>query len=177
MSGDPTRHVPLTDRGREEACLLGLELSGLAIERCVCTRFGRTRETAEIALAGRSVRIDVEPLLDDVGVGELEGRSIDDYEAWKAAHTRDEAFPGGESLDDAARRYAHGFRKLLERPPGSVLVVCHEIPLRYALNGVAGSSELDGPVHAIPNATPFLFDEDALARAAARIVELAEPAL
>jgi len=50
-----------------------------------------------------------------------------------------------------------------------VLVVCHEIPIRYALNAAAGSRELDGPVHEIPNATPFLFDEQALARAAERI--------
>jgi hypothetical protein len=54
-----------------------------------------------------------------------------------------------------------------------VLVVCHEIPLRYALNGAAGSDDLDGPVHALPNATPFVFDEDALERATARIEELA----
>src|ERR687890_630755 len=43
--------------------------------------------------------------------------------------------PGGETLDAAARRYAAGFTRLLERPEASMLVVCHEIPLRYALNG------------------------------------------
>jgi hypothetical protein len=45
--------------------------------------------------------------------------------------------------------------------------------VRYALNAAAGSDELDGPEHAIPNATPYLFDETALARAAARIDLLA----
>ena len=54
-----------------------------------------------------------------------------------------------------------------------MLVVCHEIPVRYALNAAAGSDDLDGPEHAIPNATPYLFDEDALARAAVRIRALA----
>jgi hypothetical protein len=46
-----------------------------------------------------------------------------------------------------------------------VLVVCHEIPVRYALNGASGSDSLDGPAHEIGNALPFLFDEDALERA------------
>jgi hypothetical protein len=55
-----------------------------------------------------------------------------------------------------------------------MLVVCHEIPIRYALNAAAGSDDLDGPAHAIPNAAPFLFDEDALARAADRIAALVE---
>ena len=48
----------------------------------------------------------------------------------------------------------------------------HEIPVRYALNAAAGSDELDGPEHAIPNATPYLFDDAALERAAARIEEI-----
>jgi broad specificity phosphatase PhoE len=51
----------------------------------------------------------------------------------------------------------------------AVLVVCHEIPIRYALNAAGGSDDLDGPAHAIPNATPYLFDEPALRRAAAHI--------
>ena len=92
---------------------------------------------------------------------------------WKRAHRRDERFPGGESLDDAARRYATAFRRLADRPERALLVVCHEIPVRYALNAAAGSDDLDAPAHTIPNATPYLFDEAALARAAVRITALA----
>ena len=46
-----------------------------------------------------------------------------------------------------------------------MLVVCHEIPVRYALNGAAGSDSLDGPAHEIANAVPYLFDEEGLERA------------
>ena len=137
------------------------------------TRFGRTRETAEIALGGRRVAFREEPLLDDIAVGDLEGLPIDDYRAWKRSHTRADPFPGGESLDDAALRYARAFRALAGRPEQSVLVVCHEIPVRYALNGAVGSNELDAPMHDIPNATPYLFDVPALERAAARIEQTA----
>ena len=56
---------------------------------------------------------------------------------------------------------------LLDRAERTILVVCHEIPVRYALNAAGGSDELDGPDHSIPNATPYLFDEESLARAAA----------
>jgi hypothetical protein len=61
---------------------------------------------------------------------------------------------------------------LLARPEHAMIVVCHEIPVRYALNAAAGSDDLDGPQHLIPNATPYLFDETALERAATRIGEL-----
>jgi len=175
VNGDPLRHVPLTELGREQARLLGVQLAGHPLEVCVHTRFGRTRETAELALEGRSVSFETQPLLDDVDVGDLEGKTIDDYRAWKRAHTRDDAFPDGESLNDAARRYARGFRSLLAGDWRCALVVCHEIPIRYALNAVAGSTDFDAPVHDIPNAAPFLFDEHSLRRAAEGIGELARP--
>ena len=172
INGDPSVDVPLTDEGREEARQLGIQVANVPLDLCVHTRFGRTRDTAAIALAGRDVPTVVEPLLDDIDVGDLEGRSIDDYRAWKRAHSRSDRFPGGESLDDAALRYTRGFRALLALPEECVLVVCHEIPLRYALNAAGGSDDLDGPVHELGNATPYLFDEPALERAAGRIERL-----
>jgi broad specificity phosphatase PhoE len=173
VNGDPSRPVHITEEGKEEARVLGLELANVSLDLCLHTRFGRTQETAALALAGRHVPLKVEPLFDDVDIGELEGLTLEDYRAWKQLHTRADRFPGGESLDDAARRYAQGYRKLLASDKSRVLVVCHEIPIRYALNAVAGSDSLDGPVHAIPNAAPFLFDGKALARAAERIEALA----
>lgn len=172
VNGDPTRPGPLTEAGREAARRLGAQVAGLPIELCVHTRFARTRETAELALAGREVPFLVEPLLDDVDVGNLDGEPVDAYRAWKDAHVRSDAFPGGESLDDAARRYARAFRSLLARAERVTLVVTHEIPLRYALNAAAGSDELDGPAHLIANAVPYLFDDLSLERAAGRIESL-----
>jgi broad specificity phosphatase PhoE len=178
INGDPTIPVPLTEEGRADARRFGEQLANIELDLVVHTRFGRTRETAEIALAGRDVALEVEPLLDDVKVGDLEGDSVENYRAWKRAHTRADAFPGGESLDDAARRYADAFRRLAARAEPRILVVCHEIPIRYALNAAAGSDDLDAPAHDIPNATPYLFDPAALAAAAERIeaVTAAAPA-
>ena len=166
VNGDPTRDVPLTERGEEEARQLGLEVAQIPLDACLHTRFPRTRATAEIALGEREdVPLDVEPLLDDIDIGDLEGETIDRYRAWKHAHTRADRFPGGESLDEAALRYAAAFRALLAAPASCVLVVCHEIPIRYALNAASGSDSLDGPAHEIANATPHLFDAAALERA------------
>jgi broad specificity phosphatase PhoE len=176
VNGDPAVPAPLTERGREEAALLGLQLRAVPLEACLHTRFGRTLDTARIALEGREVALLEEPLFDDVRIGDLEGLTVDDYRAWKREHTRADRFPGGESLDEAAGRYAEGFRRLLALPYTRVLVVCHEIPIRYALNAVGRSGNLDGPVHAIPNATPFLFGEQQLAEAAGEIDRLATAA-
>lgn len=173
ISGDPSVEVPLTARGEEQARRLGVQVANMPIDVCIHTRFGRTRATAALALAGRPVPLECEPLLDDIDVGDLEGSPIDEYRAWKREHTRRDRFPAGESLDEAALRYVEAYRRLLGRDERAMLVVCHEIPLRYALNGAAGSDELDGPVHELPNAALYLFDEGALERAAAQIEALA----
>jgi phosphoserine phosphatase len=173
VNGDPTLDVPLTEQGEAEARQLGAQVAHLPLDTCLHTRFPRTRLTAEAALAEREdVPLGVEPLLDDIDVGELEGETIERYREWKHAHTRSDPFPGGESLDDAALRYAAAFRKLVAGSDSCVLVVSHEIPVRYALNAAGGSDSLDGPAHEIPNASPFLFDADALAKAASRIEEI-----
>jgi broad specificity phosphatase PhoE len=173
VNGDPNVPVAITETGRAQAEQLGQQLAQIPIELCVHTRFGRTQETADEVLRGRVVPRLEEPLLDDIDVGDLEGVTLDEYRDWKRERARSDSFPGGESLDDAARRYARAYERLLERSEQALLVICHEIPVRYALNAAAGSDDLDGPAHSIPNATPYLFDEEALARAAARIRSLA----
>ena len=174
VNGDPSVDVPLTEDGREEARRLGAQVANVELDLCVHTRFPRTRETAELALEGRSVPLLVEPRLDDIDLGDLEGWPIERYREVKRELGRKRPFPGGESLDDAARHYAAAWRDLATRPERAILVVTHEIPVRYALNAAAGSDQLDGPpFHDLPNALPFLFDPDTLTRAADRIEQLA----
>lgn len=173
VNGDPRRPVPLTPKGEKEAALLGLQVEGFTFDVCMHTRFPRTRQTAGLALGKRRMPYVEEPLFDDVNIGELDGALTEEYRKWKKGRSRAERFPGGESLVESAERYAEGYRRLVESPYESVFLVCHDIPLRYVLNAVAGSHWLDGPIHDVPNATAFLFDEATLRRAALRIKELA----
>ena len=174
VNGDPSVPAALTERGRDEARLLGAQLANTGLDLCVHTRFPRTRETAELALGDRQVPVEVEPRLDDIQVGELDGEPLARYREVKRRLGRKQPFPGGESLDAAALRYAEAFDGLAGLDAERVLVVCHEIPVRYVLNAAAGAGHLDGPpFHDIANATPFAFDGRVLARAAARIRALA----
>ena len=169
VNGDPAVDVRLTPKGQSEARLLGAQLRNVPLDVCIHSRFGRTRETAEIALEGRAVPREVEPLFDDIVLGDLEGVSIDEYRAWKRRHRRSDPFPNGESLDAAAVRYGRAFTALLARPEQRILLVTHEIPVRYVLNAAEGSPDPDAPHHAIANATPYLFGEAQLAIAADRL--------
>ncbi len=175
VNGDPALDRGLSPLGARQAGHLAGQLAGLVIDLCVTSEFPRAKDTARLALGGRAdaTATVVDAGLNDVRIGELEGVSLDAYHAWKRANPPAAAFPGGESLGDAARRYADAFERLLGRPEETVLCVCHEIPVRYAVNAGAGSDELDGPIHDVANATPYVFDAAGLGRAIPRLRELA----
>jgi broad specificity phosphatase PhoE len=174
VNGDPSRDAGLSPLGMDEARKLGGQIAGIAIDICVTSEFPRARQTAQLALEGRdAIPSETDGELNDVRIGELEGRTLADYRTWKRAHTRQDPFPGGESLDDSARRYADAFERLLDRNEATILCVCHEIPVRYLVNSAAGSDNLDGPLHDVANATPYVFDADGLGRGIRRMRELA----
>jgi 2,3-bisphosphoglycerate-dependent phosphoglycerate mutase len=173
VNGDPALDRGLSEQGIEEARRLASQIAALPLDLVVVSPFPRAQQTANIALGEREVPHLVDDELADVRIGELEGASLDVYRATPAHANRKERFPGGESLDEAALRYAGAFERLLARAERRTLVVCHEMAVRYAINAAAGSDELDGPVRYVANATPYLYDEDSLGRVVARIRELA----
>ena len=169
VNGDPARDRGLSPQGVDEAKRLAGQVAAVRIDLCRVSRFDRAHQTARIALGARDLELTVDGDLDDIRVGELEGRTLEDYRAWKQRRSRDDAFPGGESLNDAARRYADAYERILQLPEEHVLCVCHEIPVRYAINAATASSDLDAPLHDVANATPYVFDAEGLERAIATI--------
>lgn len=173
VNGDPALDRGLSEQGVEEATRLAGQIAALPLDLVAVSPFPRALQTADIALTGREVPRLVDEELGDVRIGELEGESLDAYRAAPAHTNRRERFPGGESLDEAALRYAGAFERLLARDEQTTLVVCHEIPVRYLVNAAAGSGELDGPLRFVANAAPYLFDAESLRHAVERIRELA----
>jgi broad specificity phosphatase PhoE len=173
VNGDPELDRGLSEQGIEEAERLAGQLAALPIDLVAVSPFPRALQTANIALGNREVPHLVDEDLGDVRVGELEGASLAAYRETPAHSNRKERFPGGESLDEAALRYAGAVERLLAREEPRMLVVCHEIPVRYLANAAGGSGELNGPLKLVANATPYIFDEESLGRAVERIRQLA----
>ena len=173
VNGDPELDRGLSEQGIEEAERLAGQLAALPLDLVAVSPFPRALQTANIALAGRAVPHLVDDDLGDVRIGELEGESLDAYRNAPAHTDRKERFPGGESLDEAALRYAAAFERLLARDEAATFVVCHEIPVRYLANAAAGGEDLNGPLRFVANAAPYLFDEESLRRAVGHIRELA----
>ena len=155
INGDVAVPVALTELGREQARRLGDELRDDAIELCVTSEFGRVIETAEIALAGRAVPRLVLPELNDILVGEWEGKRLADYRVWILSHGPDDVTEGGgESRATTVRRWVRAFQTILARPERVVLVVSHGLPIRYLLSAAEGRDPVP-TIDPIEHATPY----------------------
>jgi broad specificity phosphatase PhoE len=164
VSSDPAVPCPLTARGAGQARALGKELAGELIDLSVVTEFERSRQTAELALAGRGVPVAVVPELNDPPAGSFEGAQLEDFRAWSWTHgSTDEPGAGGESRLAAAARLARGYRHVLARPEGTVLVVGHALPMAYALRGPTQRIDM------VEYVLPYRLDRGELENAVSRL--------
>jgi len=137
VNGDPAVACALTPTGREQARKLGDLLADTELDVCVTSEFERTRETADLALAGRDVPRLVLAELNDIRFGRFEGGSLAGYRVWAAANDPTvEAPGGGESRAATIARYARAYRAILARPERTILVIAHGLPIRYVLNAL-----------------------------------------
>jgi broad specificity phosphatase PhoE len=171
VNGDPSVACGLTEVGRQQARQLGERLSGEPVGLCVVTEFPRTHETADLVLGDRDVPRLVLRELNDPFYGEFEGGPLADYRAWAATHGPEDAPPGGgETRLAIASRYVRGFRILLARPESTILVVCHSLPIAFAVAAADGR----GPRAKMPLITyaePHVLYEGQLEQAIERLDE------
>ena len=165
LNGDPRVPVALDAEGRVAAAALGARLRQCPFDLALHTRFARTRETLMLMLGRRhDVPVAVEPAFDDIAVGIFEGRDVSAYRAWRAEHGPGEAVPGGESRLDALARYADGCARVLSRRDARcVLLVVHDVPIRFLHNALLAADPLEGPVRTVANLERLSVGESQLA--------------
>ena len=134
VNGDPSIDNPLTERGIEQAQELSRRLAEEELLLAITTDFPRTKQTADVILAGRDVKREVIADLNDPPGGDFEGKDFESYASWMDRTGMTDRIPGGgESQLDALERYARGWRMVAERARGPILVVAHAFPISVAL--------------------------------------------
>ncbi len=101
--------VPLSERGRGEAALLGRRLAGIPFDRVISSPLLRAAETAALVAPGRTIETD--PRLAEADFGDWEGHAIPDVDrrfpgtrqAWAEDPARNGP-PNGETALAVARR-------------------------------------------------------------------------
>lgn len=126
---------PLTDKGREDARLLGEKLRDVRIRRCYSSPLSRAAETARIALSGRDVEIEHMDGLMEQDMGELENTSFVEMSEKYAETIRAMLLdwtscvpPGGESYQQIQARLYPCLDAIIDRGEDA-LIVAHNGPL------------------------------------------------
>jgi len=157
---------PLTERGVEQASLLGAAAAGEPVELGVATEFRRSQETLDLALDGRGLERIVLAELNEIRFGDFEDGLLAAYRVWAWTEPPDVPPPGaGESRAEVAARVADGLDVLLERPESVVFAVSHALPVRYVLDAAEGVLPA-ARIAPVDHATLYRLDAAGVERAA-----------
>ncbi|MCB2102653.1 MAG: histidine phosphatase family protein, partial [Rhodobacterales bacterium] len=141
---DP-RHVDLTDQGRAQAAAVGELLRPAPLDRAVCSGLPRTRQTMNLALAGRDI-----PATDDDRFLEIRAGRFRDVppgrapraigRAYAGAHAPGARFIGGDAFTDFADRVLEGWDALVAGDDWThLLLVAHDAVHRVILGHALGA--------------------------------------
>ena len=108
LNGDPSVTGGLTAQGILEAEQLATAIADDPFDLCIHTEFERVRQTAEIALAGRSITTVVEARLNDPRYGRFERADIDGYRDWATYYCDTHGYGYAVATDDSGNVYMAG---------------------------------------------------------------------
>ena len=132
--------IPLTETGQHQAEAAAGRLAARgSIGLIVTSPLGRARRTAEAVAAATGAPLRVDDGWMETDFGEWEGLSYAEaMAAWPdelATWSKDTSVapPGGESFAATTRRVLPALDRVLDREPGTVVVVSHVSPIKIVL--------------------------------------------
>jgi isoleucyl-tRNA synthetase len=132
LSSDPAKN-PLTPKGREQVLARAQDLKANPPTRIFASPVLRTKESAEILRKEFGLPEDalvLDDRLRELGLGEFEGKHLNDLLSWRATHGYEDAPEGGESDLEAKRRFGAFLFEIESRYKDEIiLIVTHGIGL------------------------------------------------
>ena len=134
----------LTEKGRQQAILLGRHFQELDWDRILVSPLSRARETALLAAGRREDSFELEERLREQNFGIFEGKTYqelcreypEEMRRWNEDFSHYQ-IPGGESFLQVRERVEDWVRSLPEGP-GQMLVVAHNGTLGHILASMLG---------------------------------------
>lgn len=129
--------TPLNERGREQACQLARELSGVDIQAIYSSDLQRAMETAQPLALAAGLQIHTDVRLREINQGEWQGLRLNEIQArYAELYQRREqdpldiAPPGGESILQMQQRAFKVLDEILQQHAGeTVAIVCHGLTI------------------------------------------------
>lgn len=139
--------IPLNDRGRRQAELLGEALAGEPISAVFASPLQRAQHTAECVALHHRLAVRTHPGLSELDQGVLEGLLAKDLrehpagivQAWEAGNMSI-VIPGGESMEGLQQRAWSAIEAIRDQagPDGVVAVVSHNLTTKAIICSALG---------------------------------------
>lgn len=134
---------PLTQKGIEDAKLLGKKLANLDIDIIFSSPSKRAVDTSRLIIGERDIEIITLDELMEINLGNWQGKTVDElqkeyeveyYNFWNAPHLYVPT-NGGESFQDVQKRSIVVIEKIIqEKAYNNVLIVSHAVTLKNIIN-------------------------------------------
>lgn len=141
------RQIGLTEKGREEARVIGERLKDVHFDQFYSSDLRRAKETQEVAFPDADAKTTW--LLREINVGELEGkRGVDSTEKYGEIYTQCKAnrnyiYFNGENKP-LVRARAREFLKLMEKEEGTIAVFSHGNWINCLIEDMTGVEWIPG---------------------------------
>ncbi len=152
ISDDPSRPVALTARGRAQAAAAARALADHPFVHAYASEHLRAQQTAQIVLAGRGLRPDIDARLNERRSG-MDGLPVETFNGLVRDDPAGTKPPLGESFLEQMERMLGFLDAAASRHPGGlVLAVSHENPI-LAARALAGLDPQEAARGALANCT------------------------
>jgi alpha-ribazole phosphatase len=121
---DPSIKVTLTEKGKEQAAEVKIELENTTFDAVYISNIPRTRETAELIVPSVNKEFMVEKRLNDRKTG-FEGKTTFEFNEIMKEDLFHNKLLGGESFQEEKARVFAFLEELKEKSYGNVLIVSH----------------------------------------------------
>ena len=126
--------IPLNEEGERQAAAAAESFKDIQLHSVYSSPLTRAVQSAEAVAKVAGIEVGILEWLSEIDHGAVEGMNREEADAkypglldtWLNEPQRAE-FPGGETVDELAKRVRDGLRELLRKENGPVLLVTHQV--------------------------------------------------
>lgn len=137
--------IPLSDRGKREASLIGQRMLEEKIDVVYASDLSRAIDTAKEISSLKGLDVNILEDIREMSFGDWEGKSMDviklnrkeELERWIFTPEK-QKFKGGESLEDVQVRTRRALDKIISRGDKNIAIVSHSVAIKVMILDLLG---------------------------------------
>ena len=156
VNGDPKRQFHITVKGKKQAVELAKKLKAKDISAIIASQMQRTQDTAAPLAKQKKLKIQIDPRLNDIGTGKLEGINILEFR--RLTNNVNKSVKGSETAPHIAKRLKSFLKDVMKYYSGKTITIVSSEVILHSLRQIVAGKESNENIGAhLKNAAPYEF--------------------